>query len=248
MEAELAEKEQREQALRHQAQVMQNNQFTPSANDLAATAATLQSLSAHGLQMPSFDLSSILPLHVLNSFLEDFFTYIHPLAPIPHQPSFAEEYQSFTAPGADTNTVQHLQFIALVASMVGALVASCPSRPLKQLKGHHLEGQFPSHYALIHHCHEIASKARNDMGFHRLDNVSWYDVITSYFLGLAKAYTFEIQRGTFYFQQSLSLIRLLYDPNKPTEDRIAEQYSRRLFWIIVVGVRWVLIWYGRLQN
>jgi hypothetical protein len=94
--------------------------------------------------------------------------------------------------------------------------------------------------SMVECCHKIAVEARGP-GY--LDKeLSVYDAVTSYFLGLAAAYTYQWKVCRLYFGETLTILRVhgahKIDPDP--QDYIRQQIGRRLFWIMFVGVRYVL--------
>ena len=216
-----------------------------SPNNVAATLASL----SHAV----LNAESICPLSVLELLVDDFFTYIHPLAPFPHEPSFRAAFSS-------REDLKNPSFLALLASMVGALVASFPRRPRLHLKAQHREHLFPSSMSLVERCHKVAVEAR---GAGYLDKeLSIYDAVTSYFLGLAGAYTFQYRQCRLYLGEALNIARSTgaltirdtgpsvasqpvsfgegggFGTQALSVDYIQQEISRRVFWIILIGIRY----------
>ena len=110
---------------------------------------------------------------------------------------------------------------------------------MRELK---LEDKFHSSLDFIKQCHFAAVDAR---GARHLDeDLTIYDGCTSYFLGLAAAYTFDWKRTRLYLSETLVIIRALgahrVDIQQPHPsmqiDHIQQQLGRRLFWTMLVGV------------
>lgn len=145
--------------------------------------------------------------------------------------------------------------------MVGVLVASFPRKPRLHLKAQHREHLFPNSLDLVERCHKVAVEAR---GAGYLDkDLSVYDAVTSYFLGLAGAYTFQWRQTRLYFGETLNIARVLgahkqkdpgylpvgalpaafgaesvgFEPQPQPVDYIRQEIGRRVFWIMFVGVR-----------
>jgi hypothetical protein len=216
-------------------------------------AATLASFSSHAV----LNAESICPFSTLELLVDDFFTYIHPLCPFPHEPSFRSAF-------AHREDLTNPPFLALLASMVGVLVASFPRKPRLHLKAQHREHLFPSSMSLVERCHKVAVSAR---GAGYLDNeLSVYDAITSYFLGLAGAYSFQWKQTRLYFGECWTIVRTLGchknknssspglggfpatygsdivpDNDVQPVDYIKEELGRRVFWVLFVGIRSVFI-------
>jgi hypothetical protein len=219
---------------------------TNAAHALAQLQSSLpQQLSAE----------TICPLPTVNALIDDFFTYIHPLCPFPHEPSFREAWErreDFTNPS----------FLALLASMIAALVSSFPRKPRLHLKTQ-TRHEYPSHLSLVDKCREVCMQARGP-GYLDRPSLNVYDACTSYFLGLTGAYVFQWRQLRLYFAECLTIIRSLglhkaeaqgytylgnvpsawgsdgpnYDGSREFKlDHITEQIGRRVFWTVFVGVR-----------
>ena len=146
--------------------------------------------------------------------------------------------------------------------MVGALVASFPRKPRLHLKAQQREHLFPNSINLVERCHKVAVEAR---GAGYLDKeLTVYDAATSYFLGLAAAYTFQYRQSRLYFGETLTIIRVLgvqkatdsgvstvptfptvfgaevgeYDGQPVGIDYIRQEIGKRLFWLMFVGTRY----------
>ncbi|KAL5118464.1 hypothetical protein ACEQ8H_003640 [Pleosporales sp. CAS-2024a] len=222
----------------------------PSPTNAAHALAQLQASHA-----PHLSAESICPLPTMHALIDDFFVYIHPLCPFPHEPSFREAWdrrEDFTNPS----------FLALLASMIAALVASFPRKPRLHLKTqtrHH----YPSHLSLVDKCREICTQARGP-GYLDRPSLNVYDACTSYFLGITGAYVFQWRQLRLYFAECLTIIRSLglhkseaqgytylgsvpsawgsdgpnFDGSREFKlDHITEQIGRRVFWTVFVGVR-----------
>ncbi|KAK2626211.1 hypothetical protein QTJ16_004473 [Diplocarpon rosae] len=216
-----------------------------SPHNVAATLATFAS-------NPTLSAEAICPISTLELLVDDFFTYIHPLCPFPHEPSFRAAFRA-------REDVKNPSFLALLASMVGVLVASFPRKPRLHLKAQHREHLFPNSMSLVERCHKVAVAARGP-GY--LDNeLSVYDAATSYFLGLAAAYTFQWKQTRLYFGETLNIIRVLgahkvqdnglsvgdmpgvfgaensnFEHLSTGVDYIRQEIGRRVFWVMFVGI------------
>ncbi|KAF2495729.1 hypothetical protein BU16DRAFT_582334 [Lophium mytilinum] len=223
---------------------------TPSSPTNAAHA--LAQLSSHP---PHLSAESICSLPTVHALIDDFFTYIHPLCPFPHEPSFREAWgrrEDYTNPA----------FLALLASMIAVLVASFPRKPRLHLKTQ-TKDHFPTHLTLVDKCREVCAQARGP-GYLDRPGLSVYDACTSYFLALTGAYTFQWRPCRLYFGECLTILRSLglHKAKGPGQselgalpavlgangqspegsrdesvDKITEQMGRRIFWTMFVGVR-----------
>jgi hypothetical protein len=140
--------------------------------------------------------------------------------------------------------------------MVGVLVASFPRRPRLHLKASRSEHLFPNSISFVERCHNIATQARG-AGYLDNPNLSVYDAITSYFLGLSGAYTFKWKQTRLYFGETLTILRVIgahraknFIPYESLQgmngfeqsgsekvDYIKQELGRRVFWVMLVGIR-----------
>ncbi|MCJ1464883.1 hypothetical protein MMC07_003498 [Pseudocyphellaria aurata] len=192
---------------------------------------------------------AILPFPMLQLLLDDYFTYLHPMTPVPHEPSFR-------AALARREDLSNPTFLALLASMVGCLVAAFPRRPRLYLKDQKMGKLVSNSTSLIDRCHKIAVDA---CGLAYLDkNFTVHDAIISYLQGLIGAYTFNWQSCRAYFGQCLTISRTIGlhqakgsghadcegvssglngASQESTTDLILQELGRRTFWIMFVAIK-----------
>ncbi|OQD66547.1 hypothetical protein PENPOL_c004G08463 [Penicillium polonicum] len=216
-----------------------------------------------GPQSASLPLSaeSICSLHTMQMLLDDFFTYIHPLVPIPHEPSFRAAFER-------REDVTNHTFLALLASMIGLLVASFPRRPKLRLNTEAERTAFPNSIALVKRCLDVAIQAR---GAGYLDrNATVYDAAISYFLAICAGYIYNMRRCRVYLSECRAMLQVYdlcrsptttscpsstlrpHSPLSPTSvmvqdqpvhnftesqgvDLITQELGRRLFYVTFVG-------------
>lgn len=208
-------------------------------------AETLVSIAGTQGSQGVLDGESIAPWPVLLLMVDDFFTYIHPLTPFPHEPTFRQSFAS-----REDRTSR--EFLALLASMIGCLVASFPRTARLHLKAQHGMTLFPKAIHLIERCRSVALEARGPM-FYNKDEVTVHDAATSYFLGLAAAYTMQWKVCKRFLTETMSFIRELgyHKPRDlgssmfrvtyrgPPFDHVQDQVGKRIFWCMFLGVRYV---------
>lgn len=226
---------------------------SPSSPTHAAQA--LAALSSHTSNQ-QLSAESICPVETLDLLIDDFFTYIHPLCPFPHEPSFREAWKN-------REDLNNNGFLALLASMIGALVASFPRKPRLHLKAQRRDNLFPNHLSLVNRCQRVCAMARGP-GYLENENLFVFDAATSYFLALMGVYTFKWRQGRLYFGECLTIIRTLglhkakgqthtrlgsfanavgshstgYETSRDKDvDNITLEIGRRIFWTMFVSVR-----------
>ncbi|KAK8154703.1 hypothetical protein IWX90DRAFT_418596 [Phyllosticta citrichinensis] len=221
-----------------------NNQAPMSPSSPTNAAQALAQLSSH----PPLSAESIAPLDTIELLIDDYFTYIHPLCPFPHEPSFRESFKR-------REDYNNRPFLALLASMIATLVASFPRKPRLVLKVQGRQGLFPTHMSLITRCQQVSNAARGSALLER-DDLTVYDAATSYLLGVSHAYTFRWRAARLYFSEGLAIVRALglhdarsdfYKPQGSTNgdgqreaygpDFITLEMGRRIFWTTFVSWR-----------
>jgi len=228
----------------------------PSASNPASPTNAAHALAQLSTVPPQqLSAESICPITTMNALIDDFFTYIHPLCPFPHEPSFREAWEN-------REDGRNPSFLALLASMIAALVASFPRKPRLHIK-QQTRDQYPSHLSLVDKCREVCAQARG-VGYLDKPTLNVYDACTSYFLGLVGGYTFQWRQLRLYFGECLTILRALglhkaadqgythlgglpeaagsngpnfYGSRDLKLDKITEQIGRRVFWTVFVGVR-----------
>ncbi|KAI4860687.1 hypothetical protein F4820DRAFT_436120 [Hypoxylon rubiginosum] len=213
-------------------------------------AETLVSIATHDDNV-GLDAESIAPWPILELLVDDFFTYIHPLMPFPHEPTFRAQLASRMDRSSG-------EFLALLAGMIGALVASFPRSARSHLKAQHSTGLFPTAVSMIDHCRSVALEARGSR-FMMKEEMSVDDAATSYFLGISAAHTLQFRLCKRFLTETITFCRelgshrqripsalegsipslaqaVLASATKPI-DHVTDQIGKRIFWVMVAGVR-----------
>ena len=173
-------------------------QLHPSSS--AHAAHTL----AYFSQQQVLSAETICPFPMLQRLVDDYFTFIHPLVPLPHEQSFRDAFvgrQDLTNP----------TFVALIASMLGYLVACFPRRPRQHVDDCFPEPEqrqqmgvvFSNSMELVDRCHKVAMEA---LGPAYLDRkMSVHDAVISYLQALTCVQTFNRQTAMHYFKQCMTI-------------------------------------------
>ena len=207
---------------------------------LSSNSAPSSTIGAH---QPALSAESICPWPLLSLLVDDYFIFIHPLVPFPHEPTFRTSLQN-------RDDVRDSKVLALLASMVGALVASFPRKARQHLKALRNEDLFPSSISLLERCQAVVAEARGP-GYLDKDP-TLFDALTSYLLGLTGGYTFRLRQGKLYLGECLSILRCLGfhrpgrtsmnvgtsgDDEENSDDLIEREIGRRAFWVLFVSAR-----------
>ncbi|PLN81306.1 hypothetical protein BDW42DRAFT_169175 [Aspergillus taichungensis] len=233
---------------------------SPSPSDQYQISSALPSLPSGDIPSSpapsSLSVESICPLSTIKLLIDDYFTYIHPLVPIPHEPTFRAALDR-------REDVTDRIFLALTASMIGTLVTSFPRRPKQHLKTEEEKAAFPHSMALVKRCRDIAVQARGTGYLDRSATV--YDAAVSYFLALCSGYVYSMRRCRTYLVECITMIHVydlcgtstrlsplspispdsmssqLQGPSGASDDgqvnMIEQELGRRLFYTALVGFR-----------
>lgn len=216
----------------------------PMSPSPQTVAKTLLNIST---ETPIMDAEAIAPMPVLELLVDDFFTYIHPLAPFPHEPTFRQSF-------ANREDRTKPEFLGLLSSMICALVASFPRSVREHLKAQHSTHLFPRAIVMVEKCREIALLTRGAK-WQLKQPKTLDDAATSYFLGLASGYTHQWNASCHFLAETLTLIRELgfNRPKHPGDlptfgndncspdplpfNHVKDQIGKRIFWCLLLGVR-----------
>ncbi|CAO1602942.1 hypothetical protein XANCAGTX0491_006538 [Xanthoria calcicola] len=182
--------------IREQMMNTANGNYPSQSSSPTYAARTLASLA----QQPVPSADNICPPALLNRFVDDYFSFIHPLLPIPHEPSF----RAALAAREDLNSPT---FLALLASMVGCLVASVPRRPRQHILDLELESAFPNSGILIERCRRTALEARGSAYLDRPQTIE--DAMIALFQAFIGAYSWHWDVCRLYMGQCVTICRVL---------------------------------------
>ncbi|KAE8150148.1 hypothetical protein BDV25DRAFT_117195 [Aspergillus avenaceus] len=234
---------------------------SPAVSPTPSDHTSPDSTALLGTPQPStsadLSLESICPISTIRLLVDDYFTYIHPLIPVPHEPTFRAALER-------REDVNNRIFLALAASMIGALVASFPRRPKTHLRTEAEKAAFPHSLALVKRCRDVAVQARGAGYLDRSATV--YDAAISYFMSVCSGYMYNMRQCRSYLAECLTMLHV-YDlcgnsarlragsPTSPNSsssllshdhstgpidsqpDVIELELGRRLFYTVLVGYR-----------
>ncbi|EFX03532.1 fungal transcriptional regulatory protein [Grosmannia clavigera kw1407] len=199
-------------------------------SDVVAASAIPAAITA---TTPSTD--DIAPLPVLALLVDDFFTYIHPLIPFPHEPTFRQRFASET-------TRREPVFLALLAAMVGSLAASFPRSVRAQRETGPGSLRFPRASSMVACCRGVALASRGAQFYNTTRSMTTDDAATSYLLGLAAGYTSDWQLCRRFMAEAMSFVQEVGVLASETDTNnslhpIDEQIGRRIYWILFLAAR-----------
>lgn len=220
---------------------------------------------AYFSQQQVISAETICPMTMLEHLVDDYFTFIHPLVPLPHEQLFRDAF----ARRQDLNSPT---FVALIASMLGYLVACFPQRPRQHIREgvpvehqQQMETMFSNPMDLVERCQKIAMEA---LGPAYLDHkMSVDDVVINYLQALTRAQMFNRQSAINYLNQCMTISVILglhkvnatsnantnghtipaarmtanghalTGPHPVGADQVTRELGKRTYWALFMGVK-----------
>lgn len=210
---------------------------TPPSEPLSISlAASVRPHHGPSLAQQRLSLESLLSHDTVRNLVDDFFLYIHPLTPLPHEPSYRAAF-------ARRDDLRDRSFLALTAQMIAFLVTCFPRRLRKRLSLEEKQ-RFPTSLALIRRCHTIRAQARGTAYLERDPGLN--DLAISYLAAITAGYMLSMKDLRLYMSETMMLLRALnyHSPNAYRDkgvrvDHIAQQISRRVWYMCYTG--WISI-------
>ena len=114
---------------------------------------------AYFSQQQVLSAETICPITMLERLVDDYFTFIHPRVPLPHEQFFRDALRR-------RQDLHNPNFVALIASMLGYLVACYPQRPRQHIREglpmehqQQMETLYSNPMDLVDRCQKIAMEA-----------------------------------------------------------------------------------------
>ena len=162
---------------------------------------------AYFSQQQVLSAETICPMPLLERLVDDYFTFIHPLVPLPHEISFRDAFHR-------RQDMTNSTFLALTASMLGYLVACFPRRPRQHIReglqmehSQQMESLYSNPMDLVDRCHKIAIEA---LGPGYLDRkMSVHDAVVWYLQALTCVQTQNRQSAINYLKWCKAIIDIV---------------------------------------
>ena len=220
---------------------------------------------AYFSQQQVLSAETICPMSLLERLVDDYFTFIHPLIPLPHEQSFRDAFHR-------REDMHNSTFLALVASMLGYLVACFPRRPRQHIReGLRMENQqqmeslYSNSMDLVDRCHKIAMEALGPAYLGR--KMSVHDAVVSYLQALTFVQTHNQQSAIHFLNQCRSISATvglqavndtsttstnghtlpeasmaangdtLEGPHHVGVDQLLQELGKRAFWALFTGLK-----------
>ena len=220
---------------------------------------------AYFSQQQVLSAETICPMPMLERLVDDYFTFIHPLVPLPHEQLFREAFRR-------RQDLNNPTFVALIASMLGYLVACYPQRPRQHIREglpmehqQQMESLYSNPMDLVERCQKIAMEALGPAYWTRKMSVD--DAIVNYLQALTFLQTFNLQSAVLYLGlgviisknvglhkvnasitantngHNLPAARMtanghaLMGPSPVGVDQVLQELGKRSFWALFAGAK-----------
>ncbi|KAF4462580.1 xylanolytic transcriptional activator xlnr [Fusarium albosuccineum] len=183
-----------------------SNDENQTRKDRLATATSLSPQTSVGASanMPSeqaVDAESIAPMSVLKLLVDDFFTYVYPLAPFPHESTFRQSL-------ANREDRTRPDFLGLLASMICTLVAFFPRSVRERFETQQSVHLFRSTGCMFCKCYDIAM-LRRESNWQLRKSKTIDDAATSYFLGLTLSCSNRESTSHYFMSEARAVLKEL---------------------------------------
>jgi hypothetical protein len=199
----------------------------------APTAPMLQQGAMVGGQA---GVEVIAPLPTVQRMVYDFFTYVYPLFPFPHEHLVQQRLK-------DREDVQNRSFCALVATLLATLTSVFPRVAQNALLELEQNGNVIAPDVFIGRCTLVCEQARGPLNSGR--NVD--DAATAFFLGVVSYGRGQARLTEAYMAEALGVARYLGVEENGiladgmTADYVTKELCRRLYWAIYDWDRFVIL-------
>lgn len=151
----------------------------------------------------TFCAESMFPIDVVHALLDGFFTYLYPLCPFPHE-------QTFRTAWAGREDVLSEPYLALLASMLGAYIATFPGQAREQIvRSYYLDEK--THLANdIERCRRVCISARAS-GLVANDGWRIHTAATSYYLATIHFRSEQWRQGSVYLGECFTVLCNIWD-------------------------------------
>lgn len=225
--------------------------------------------AAHALayfsQQQVLSAETICPMPMLERLIDDYFTFIHPLVPLPHEQLFREAFRR-------RQDLNNPTFVALIASMLGYLVACYPQRPRQHIREglpiehqQQMESLYSNPMDLVERCQKIAMEALGPAYWTRKMSVD--DAIVNYLQALTFLQIFNPQSAIYYLRHCMTISatvglhqvnasntantnghgppaarmtangHALIGPNPVGVDQVMQELGKRAYWAFFAGAK-----------
>ena len=220
---------------------------------------------AYFSQQQVLSAETICPMPMLERLVDDYFTFIYPLVPLPHEQLFRDAFRR-------RQDLNNPTFVALIASMLGYLAACYPQRPRQHIREgllvehqQQMESLYSNPIDLVERCQKITIEALGPAYLTRKMSVD--DAIVNYLQALTSLQTFNPQSAIHYLRHCMTVsvtvglhkidasnsvntnghalpaARMtanghdLMGPNPVSVDQVMQESGKRAFWALFAGMK-----------
>lgn len=208
----------------------------------SATDLDVSTAAALGRDSQPFDSSSqssadlIAPPDIVQRLLSEFFTYVYPIYPFPHEPWLMQAFNR----RADIGDSAYNPILGLMSSMIALLAAMRPRQTLALISslGYTNTDNF------IHQVRAICINARG-LGYLDRDDLDSVAAATSFFLAQLSVRNQKWLQYQSYLNEALEIVhdqQMMLQNGVSSYDDIQVQIGRRIYWSIYVCTRSMEHW------
>ncbi|KAF4331918.1 hypothetical protein FBEOM_14302 [Fusarium beomiforme] len=194
---------------------------------LANQQSPLAAEISPGSGVAAYATDILFPRDLVRFILNDYATYVYPLIPVIHRPTFELDL--------DSNRDMHdLDFLALIISLCAVTVSLLPSR-FQTYRTFSSPLPFQTRSEMADHCYKLNQSFRDTRYFDTVSHQKW---ASTYLLGVAFHQTVNNNLWRMLEVESMQLLRLLEVQHLSSYtglNAIEIQLRKKAFWLMFYG-------------
>ncbi|RKL33526.1 hypothetical protein BFJ72_g10042 [Fusarium proliferatum] len=186
---------------------------------------TTESSPSTGITAYATDI--LFPRELVRFILGDYVTYVYPLIPVIHQPTFQLDFDS-------DRDMHDVDFLALIISLCAVTVSLLPSR-FKTYRSFSSPLPFETRTEMADQCYKLNQSFRDTTYFDTVSHQKW---ASTFLLGVAFHQTVNNNLWRMLEVESMQLLRLLEVQHLSSYsglDAVEIQLRKKAFWLMFYG-------------
>ncbi|KAF5702664.1 hypothetical protein FGLOB1_9478 [Fusarium globosum] len=186
---------------------------------------TTESSPSTGITAYATDI--LFPRELVRFILSDYVTYVYPLIPVIHQPTFQLDFDS-------DRDMHDVDFLALIISLCAVTVSLLPSR-FKTYRNFSSPLPFETRTEMADQCYKLNQSFRDTTYFDTVSHQKW---ASTFLLGVAFHQTVNNNLWRMLEVESMQLLRLLEVQHLSSYsdlDAVEIQLRKKAFWLMFYG-------------
>lgn len=196
-------------------------------SDLVNQLSPFTTESSPSIGITAYATDILFPRELVRFILGDYVTYVYPLIPVIHQPTFQLDFDS-------DRDMHDVDFLALIISLCAVTVSLLPSR-FKTYRSFSSPLPFETRTEMADQCYKLNQSFRDTTYFDTVSHQKW---ASTFLLGVAFHQTVNNNLWRMLEVESMQLLRLLEVQHLSSYsglDAVEIQLRKKAFWLMFYG-------------